>query len=200
MSSDAARAAGSAGDRWVEDLLDRSGALRRGHFRLSSGLHSSAYVQCALVLQEPIWARRLGTALAAALRGFGIDSVVAPALGGLIIGHEVAAAANVPFRFVERQGDGFALRRGFGLRAGERVALIEDVVTTAKSTLEAAKVVGDYGGTVVCYGAILDRGGGGNLGSTFRALLALSLPSYPEAECPSCAAGEPVEKPGSRPG
>jgi orotate phosphoribosyltransferase len=185
---------------WVEDLLRRSGALCRGHFRLSSGLHSSAYVQCALVLQEPLWARRLGMALAEALRGFGIEGVVAPALGGLIIGHEVAAAANVPFRFVERQGETFALRRGFSLRPGERVALIEDVVTTAKSTLEAAQVVAQAGGRVVCFGAILDRGGGPRLGADFRALLALSLPTYAEADCPSCAAGEAVEKPGSRPG
>lgn len=184
----------------VERLLTVSGALRRGHFRLSSGLHSPAYVQCALLLQEPARARRLGEALARALREFEPESVLAPALGGLVIGHEVAAALGVPFRFVERLGDSFALRRGFELRSGERLVVIEDVVTTAKSTLEAAQVAEAEGAQVVGFGAILDRGGGVALGPDFRSLLRLELPTFSPEACPDCARGGRAEKPGSRPG
>ncbi len=119
-------------------LLEESGALRRGHFLLSSGLHSTAYVQCALLLEDPVRARRVGQDLAEELRAFHPDSIVSPALGGVIIGHEVAAALGVPFRFTERKGDEMGFRRGFGLRQGERVVIVEDVVTTGRSTLETA--------------------------------------------------------------
>lgn len=184
----------------VEDLLTASGALRRGHFRLSSGLHSPAYVQCALLLQEPLRARRVGQALACVLRDLEPESVLAPALGGLLIGHEVAAGLGVPFRFVERQGDGFALRRGFRLRPGERLVVVEDVVTTGKSTLEAARVAVAEGAEVIGFGAILDRGGGASLKPSLRSLLRLDLPTFAPEGCPECARGGQAEKPGSRPG
>ncbi len=182
-------------------LLEESGALRRGHFLLSSGLHSTAYVQCALLLEDPVRARRIGQDLAELLSGFHPDSVLSPALGGVIIGHEVAAALGVPFRFTERKGEEMGFRRGFHLRSGERVVIVEDVVTTGRSTLECAALATRKGARVVGLGSIIDRTTGGNpFDVPFKALLRLDLPSYPPNECPACQAGaEPAEKPGSRP-
>jgi orotate phosphoribosyltransferase len=188
-------------------VLEEAGALTRGHFRLSSGLHSPAYVQCARLTEDPARARRAGAALAAALverLGAAPDSVLAPAMGGLLIGHEVAAALGVPFRFSERIADGtMALRRGFALAAGERVAVVEDVVTTGRSTRETIALAEAGGARVVGVGALLDRSGGGEDGSPFAvpfvSLARLDLPAWRPEECPRCAAGEPIEKPGSRP-
>jgi orotate phosphoribosyltransferase len=182
-------------------LLEESGALRRGHFLLSSGLHSEAYVQCALLLEDPVRARQVGEELAEELRAFHPDSVLAPALGGVIIGHEVAASLGVPFRFSERKGEEMGLRRGFTLRQGERVVIVEDVVTTGRSTLETAALATGRGARVVAVGAIIDRTVGRDpFDVPFRALLPLDLPSYTPNECPVCqAGGQPPEKPGSRP-
>jgi len=182
-------------------LLEESGALRRGHFLLSSGLHSEAYVQCALLLEDPVRARQVGEELAEELRSFHPDSVLSPALGGVIIGHEVAASLGVPFRFSERKGDEMGLRRGFTLRQGERVVIVEDVVTTGRSTLETAALATSRGARVVAIGAIIDRTAGRDpFDVPFRALLPLDLPSHTPAECPVCQAGGiPAEKPGSRP-
>jgi len=198
----------------VMRLLEESGALCRGHFLLSSGRHSPAYVQCALLLEDPVRSRRVGAELAEELRSFHPDSVLSPALGGIIIGHEVAAALGVPFRFAERKGEELGLRRGFTLRQGERVVIVEDVVTTGRSTLETAALATSRGARVVAIGAIIDRTGGGpgdpgrrgGPGSQapfdvpWRALMALDLPSYAPAECPECRAGGLPQKPGSRPG
>jgi orotate phosphoribosyltransferase len=191
-------------------LLEESGALCRGHFLLSSGRHSPAYVQCALLLEDPVRARRVGAEIAEALRSFHPDSVLSPALGGIIIGHEVAAALGVPFRFAERKGAELGLRRGFSLRQGERVVIVEDVVTTGRSTLETAALATGRGARVLAIGAIIDRtgGAGGSSGTggrppfdvPFRALITLDLPSYSPSECPQCQAGSSPEKPGSRPG
>lgn len=193
-------------DGWLA-ALEEARALTRGHFRLSSGLHSPAYVQCARLTEEPRRARRAGEALAAALvarLGAAPDSVLAPAMGGLLIGHEVAAALGVPFRFTERTPDGaMALRRGFTLAAGERVVVVEDVVTTGRSTRETIELAEECGARVVGVGALLDRSGGGEEESPFAlpfvALARLDLPTWRPEECPRCAAGEAVEKPGSRP-
>jgi orotate phosphoribosyltransferase len=182
-------------------LLEESGALRRGHFLLSSGLHSTAYVQCALLLEDPVRARRVGQDLAELLRNQHPDSVVSPALGGVIIGHEVAAALGVPFRFTERKSEEMGFRRGFSLRQGERVVIIEDVVTTGRSTLECAALATSKGARVVAIGSIIDRTVGRDpFDVPFRSLLKLDLPSYPPNECPACRAGaQAPEKPGSRP-
>jgi len=182
-------------------LLEESGALRRGHFLLSSGLHSTAYVQCALLLEDPVRARKVGQDLAEVLRGYHPDSVLSPALGGVIIGHEVAAALGVPFRFTERKGDEMGFRRGFNLRQGERVVIVEDVVTTGRSTLETAALATSKGARVVAVGALIDRTVGRDpFDVPFRALLKLDLPSYPPNECPACRSGaQAPEKPGSRP-
>jgi orotate phosphoribosyltransferase len=188
----------------VTALLEASGALRHGHFQLSSGLHSPAYVQCALLLEDPARAREVGEALAEGLRPYAPDSILSPALGGVIIGHEVAAALGVPFRFSERKAEQMELRRGFALRPGEKVAIVEDVVTTGKSTLETAALAAERGAEVVAIGAIIDRTADRTAGRSpftlpFRSLLALALPSYTAAECPLCQAGGAPEKPGSRP-
>ena len=183
-------------------MLEESGALRRGHFLLSSGLHSEAYVQCALLLEDPVRARKVGHDLADLLRSYHPDSVLSPALGGVIVGHEVAAALGVPFRFTERKGEEMGLRRGFTLRQGERVVVIEDVVTTGRSTLETAALATARGARVVAIGAIIDRTAGRDpFDVPFKSLLELDLPSYGPNECPACRTGAmPAEKPGSRPG
>jgi orotate phosphoribosyltransferase len=185
----------------VYRLLEESGALRHGHFLLSSGYHSGAYVQCALLLEDPVRSRRVGQELADLLRQFHPDSVLAPALGGVIIGHEVAAALGVPFRFTERKGEEMGLRRGFELKQGERVVIVEDVVTTGRSTLETASLATSRGARVVAIGSIIDRTAGRDpFDVPFRSLLELDLPSYPPGECPFCKAGAAApEKPGSRP-
>jgi orotate phosphoribosyltransferase len=192
-------------ERLLVRLLEESGALCRGHFLLSSGRHSPAYVQCALLLEDPVRSRGVGAELAEELRGFHPDSVLSPALGGIIIGHEVAAALGVPFRFAERKGSErkgseLGLRRGFTLRQGERVVIVEDVVTTGRSTLETAALATGRGARVVAIGAIIDRTGGqAPFDVPFRSLMTLELPSYAPPECPQCRAGGSPEKPGSRP-
>ena len=184
----------------VEALLEESGALSRGHFLLSSGLHSPAYVQCARLLEDPRRARRVGRALARLLASLRPASVLSPALGGLIIGHEVAEALGVPFRFTERKEGTMELRRGFGLEGGERVVVVEDVVTTGRSTLETAQVARAAGGEVVAVGSIIDRTGGGDgpFDVPFFHLLDLDLPTWSAGECPLCAEGGTPVKPGSR--
>lgn len=186
----------------LERQLTDCGALLRAHFQLSSGLHSPGYVQCALLLSEPRRAREAGQEIARELAGLGVgaDSVLSPALGGVVIGHEVAAALGVPFRFAEREAGELKLRRGFALAAGERVVVVEDVVTTGKSTLETAALAGAAGAVVTGIGAIIDRSGGRHgFAVPFGALLALELPTWPAGECPLCAAGGAPVKPGSRP-
>ena len=183
----------------TEALLAESGALARGHFELSSGLHSPAYVQCALLLEDPRRARRVGRALARLLATLRPQTVVSPALGGVVIGHEVAEALAVPFRFAERKDGVMSLRRGFRLQPGERAVIVEDVVTTGKSTREAAAAVQALGGQVAAIGAIVDRTGGGEpFEVPFFRLLDLELPAWQPGECPLCAEGGRAEKPGSR--
>lgn len=187
----------------LERQLTDCGALLRGHFQLSSGLHSPGYVQCALLLSDPRRAREAGEEIARALGRLGVaaDSVLSPALGGVVIGHEVAAALGVPFRFAERDGGELKLRRGFTLTADERVVVVEDVVTTGKSTLETAALAEAAGAAVTGIGAIIDRSGSRHgFTAPFAALLALELPTWPPGDCPLCAAGGVPVKPGSRPG
>jgi orotate phosphoribosyltransferase len=195
------------------EMFESAGAIRRGHFELSSGLHSGMYVQCALVLQYPRFAEKLGQNLAALFGDMELDLVASPAMGGLIIGQEVAralpegkspgdgpAGAGVPAIFVERDANGaMSMRRGFSLRAGQRVLVVEDVWTTGGSTREAMRVVEELGARVVAAGALIDRSGGTiQLGVTAKALLDLAIPSYPPKDCPLCANGSIAVKPGSR--
>ena len=183
----------------VLSLFRSVSALLEGHFRLSSGLHSNGYMQSALVLQHPEHAATLGGALADAVRTFDPQVVLSPALGGLIIGHEVARALGVRAIFAERVDGVLTLRRGFSLAAAERVLVVEDVVTTGKSTRETIAVAEAAGGQVVAAGSIIDRSGGtSTLGVPYHALQTLSLPTYQPDGCPLCLQGTPVTKPGSR--
>jgi orotate phosphoribosyltransferase len=181
-------------------LLEQVGAIRQGHFELSSGRHSATYLQCALVLQHPAHADQLGRALAELFLNLTVACVVAPALGGIIIGYEVARALGVRSIFVERDRSGqMALRRGFELKRGERVLVIEDVWTTGGSTRETIGVVEQEGGLAVAAGALIDRSGGRlELNVPSRALLEMDVPSYEPDDCPLCRAGGVPTRPGSR--
>ncbi len=180
-------------------LFRRSGALLEGHFRLSSGLHSAGYLQCALVLQHAEEATRLGAALGARLRSLAPTVVLSPALGGIVIGQDVGRALGVRAIFAERQDGTLTLRRGFALEPDDRVIVVEDVVTTGGSTRETMEVARAAGATVVGACAVVDRSGGQpGLDVPFEALLPMTLPTYAPDACPMCAQGEKVVKPGSR--
>jgi orotate phosphoribosyltransferase len=201
----------SSSDEMVK-LFETAGAIRHGHFELSSGLHSATYVQCALVLQYPRFAEKLGKALAALFSDALIEAVVSPALGGVVIGQEVAralpelpgtpalASGGVPALFVERDGSGImTMRRGFSLRPDQHVLVVEDVWTTGGSTQEAIRVVQEAGGRVVAAGALIDRSGGTiDFPVEAQALLNLPIASYQAEDCPLCREGSLAVKPGSR--
>ena len=185
-----------------DDLLDlfrKSGALLDGHFRLTSGLHSTGYLQCALVLQHPPHAEALGRAIGERVADLKATVVLSPALGGIVIGHEVARALGVRAVFAERQDGALTLRRGFILAETDRVLVVEDVVTTGGSTRETIQVATAAGGRVVGAASIVDRGGSGALDVPYRSLVSIALPTYEPEQCPLCARGLPVVKPGSRP-
>lgn len=183
----------------VLDLFRRVGALLEGHFRLTSGLHSPNYLQCALVLQHPREAERCGAALADRLRDLGVQAVLSPALGGIVIGQEVGRALGVRAIFAERQDGALTLRRGFTLSPGERVLVVEDVVTTGGSTRETIEVARSHGANVVGAAAIIDRSGGQKtVDVPFTALATLTVPVYQPDACPLCAQGTAAIKPGSR--
>ena len=181
------------------DLFRTSGALLEGHFRLTSGLHSPGYMQSALVLQYPAHAERLGKAIAANTQSLRPTVVLSPAIGGLVIGHEVARALGVRAIFAERQDGALMLRRGFTLGGTDRVLIVEDVLTTGGSTRETMQVARAAGGQVVGATSIVNRSGGiPSVDVPFFALLAVDLPTYQPDACPLCAQGLPVVKPGSR--
>jgi orotate phosphoribosyltransferase len=189
----------SAADDPVLNVFRRAGALLEGHFRLSSGLHSPGYLQSALVLQLPGEAEACGAAIASRTRDLHPQAVLSPALGGIVIGQEVARALGVRAIFAERQDGTLTLRRGFSLAPGERVLVVEDVWTTGGSTRETMDVARAAGAEVVGAAVIIDRSGGqAQLDVPFHALASFALPTYEPASCPMCAAGQPVVKPGSR--
>ncbi|WP_114521901.1 orotate phosphoribosyltransferase [Altererythrobacter sp. ZODW24] len=179
-----------------------SGALLEGHFKLSSGRHSAHYLQCARVLMDPMRASRLASAIAASLPRelrFDIDVVVSPAMGGVIIGHEMGRALGKEAMFLERPDGEFHFRRGFALEEGARVLLVEDVVTTGLSSVEAMKAVKAAGGEVLALTSLVDRTGGDvTFDVPFLPLVAITFPTYAEDELPDDLAAAPVTKPGSR--
>jgi orotate phosphoribosyltransferase len=182
----------------VMQLLRDTGALLEGHFLLTSGLHSGGYVQCARLLQYPQHAEALGQWIAEGLRDRAVDVVVSPAIGGIIIGHEVARALGVRALFGERQEGRMTLRRGLELEAGERV-VVEDVTTTGGSVRDIIALVEARRGQVVGVGTILDRSGGRlDFGVPQYALAALAIENYAPESCPLCQQGSRPEKPGSR--
>jgi orotate phosphoribosyltransferase len=186
-------------DAEVLDLFRQSGALLEGHFKLSSGLHSDRYLQSALVLQHPDFAEQLGIALAARLAHLDPTVVLSPALGGIVIGQEVGRALQVRAIFAERQDGRLTLRRGFTLAPDDRVVVVEDVITTGLSTRETCEVAESTGARVLGAGSIIDRGmDAARLNIPLHALVRLQVAAYTPEECPMCASGSPVVKPGSR--
>jgi orotate phosphoribosyltransferase len=186
----------------VEQLFIERGALLEGHFLLTSGLHSPRYLQCARVLMDPPLATALGAALASRLRPLLQETptaVVAPALGGVLVAHEVARGLGCAALFTERQEGSMTLRRGFVLGPDDAVVVVEDVITTGGSTREVMEVVRSRGGRVLAVGSLVDRSGGlVDLGVPRRSLLEIAVPTHPADRCPQCASGSKPEKPGSR--
>ena len=181
------------------DLYRKTGALLQGHFRLTSGLHSDLYLQSALVLQYPEHAERLGASLADAFRGSGATVVLAPAIGGILVAHEVARALGVRALFSEREHGLMQLRRGFALTSGERCLVVEDVITTGGSTREVVSCVESSGGIVVGVGSLIDRSGGAASFPVKRVALAtVAAQTWQPEACPLCEQGTPAIKPGSR--
>lgn len=184
----------------ILNIFRKHSALLEGHFILSSGLHSDRYIQCALVLQYPRVAEQLCVELRPRLGELGAKTVVAPALGGVIVAHEVARALGLRALFTERQNGEMMLRRGFHLEPGEPVIVVEDVITTGKSTRETADCVEAAGGKVVGIGALVDRSGGQvKFDVPKAALVTLDVKTWDPDNCPLCAEGKPAVKPGSRP-
>ena len=183
----------------VIDQFRATGALLEGHFQLSSGLHSTVYLQCALVLQFPERAEAFGRALAEKFQGQGIQLVASPAIGGIVIGHEVARALGARFVWTEREAGQMTLRRGFTIAPGEKTLIVEDVITTGGSTRETIEAVRRTGADVVGAASIIDRSGGtADVGVRLTSLASLRVLSVESSACDACKLGEPVTKPGSR--
>lgn len=193
-------------EREVLEIFQKSGALLSGHFRLSSGLHSGKYLQCALVLQYPDLAEKLCNQLASRLelRGSKIDAVISPAIGGIIVGQEVAKVLGCRAIFYEREEGKMKLRRGFEIRKEERVVVVEDVITTGGSVKEIVEIVQGMGGKVEGIGVIVDRSKPSlsdelvTLNLPLNSLLRIDIETYSPEECPICKKGIPLQKPGSR--
>jgi orotate phosphoribosyltransferase len=181
------------------DLYRQTGALLHGHFRLTSGLHSDVYLQSALVLQYPGYAERLGQALAEAFRGAGATVVVAPAIGGILVAHEVARALGVRALFTERENGTMRLRRGFSVGPGERAVVVEDVITTGGSTREVVQCMEAHGAVVVAIGSLIDRSSGAAAFPAKHVTLAtVAASTWQSDACPLCQQGTQATKPGSR--
>lgn len=183
----------------VMEQFRKTGALLEGHFQLSSGLHSTVYLQCALVLQFSEHAEAFGRAIAEKFQGQGIQLVASPAIGGIVIGHEVARALGARFIWTEREAGEMTLRRGFRVAPGEKTLIVEDVITTGGSTRDTGEAVRKAGADVVGAAAIIDRSGGNaDVGVPLSSLASLTVLSVESSVCDACTLGEPVVKPGSR--
>lgn len=182
----------------VLNALEEAGAILRGHFSLTSGRHSDTYVQCARILEDPALTTGLARSAAAGIRDLEVDMVASPAVGGIIIGFAVAQALGVKFIFSERVAGAMQFRRSFEVPAGTRVLIVEDVVTTGGSVAEVASLVRDEGGEVAGVVSIIDRGGDKAFSDELIPLLRLEVESWDPSECGHCAAGVPIDSPGSR--
>lgn len=183
----------------IQELFEKTGVLLTGHFILTSGRHSERYLQCAKLLQYPALAEKALKELAQNFRESEVDTVIGPAIGGIIVAYEVARALSARALFAERENGVMTLRRGFSIEPGEHVLVVEDVVTTGGSVKEVIDVVRSCGGEVVGVGALVDRNGNRvDFGVPFYSLLSLEVESYPPEECPLCKKGLPAQKPGSR--
>jgi len=184
----------------AEEIFKKSGAFLEGHFQLSSGLHSPGYLQCALVCQDPLACARLCEELAKPFRGAGVDAVIGPAMGGIVLAYEMARALGARGIFMERDENGrMILRRGFALERGEKVLVAEDVMTTGGSAAELIEVAGAAGAEVLGVVALVDRGGAKRFeGWRVACAFKVEVPTYSPAECPLCRQGVPLVKPGTR--
>lgn len=183
----------------IIQIFEQTGAMLSGHFRLTSGKHSNRYFQCAQVLQHPQHTEKLCRELAGRFAGLGVETVIGPAMGGILVSHEVARALGVRSLFTERENGSMALRRNFTVAPGEKVLVVEDVITTGGSVAEVIKVVRSLGGEVVGVGVLVDRSNGqADLGVRTEALLQVTVETYEPENCPLCAQGIPAVKPGSR--
>ena len=185
-------------DQILQHFKDTN-ALLEGHFILSSGLHSPNYLQCALALQYPFDAAKFGKAIAKKFADASIETVVSPAIGGLVIGYAVAQALNVRFIWTERQESVMTLRRGFSIKENERILVVEDVITTGGSTRECISALEQHGACIVGAASIIDRSNGtADVGVPRIELVRLDVPSYKPEDCPMCKDGTEAYKPGSR--
>lgn len=183
----------------IKKIFIDSGALLEGHFRLTSGRHSDRYIQCARVLMEPNYTAALCGHLAEAFKDEAVDLVVGPAMGGIVISYEMARQLGVPSLFTERVDGKMTLRRNFVIEPGQKVLVVEDVVTTGGSVKEVIDIVRENGGVVVGVALLVDRSNGKvDLGARVEACLSMDVKSYEADECPLCKAGLPIIKPGSR--
>ncbi|MFH0763408.1 MAG: orotate phosphoribosyltransferase [Candidatus Omnitrophota bacterium] len=183
----------------VLKIFDKYNALLTGHFKLSSGLHSGKYLQCALVLQHPEAAEALAKELVKKFAGEKIDVVIGPALGGITIAYEAARAIGVRGIFAERQDGAMAIRRGFSIKPGEKALVVEDVITTGGSTKEVVEAVKNAGGIAAGVGCIIDRSASPiDFGARFESLAKIKIDTFKEGDCPLCKSNIPITKPGSR--
>ena len=183
----------------ILDIFEKTGAMLKGHFKLSSGLHSGSYLQCARVLQHPRHAGELCKILAEKFKNEPPTAVIAPALGGIIVSYEVARELNVKSLFTERVDGKMTLRRGFELTKNDKVLVVEDVITTGLSTKEVIETVKSFGSYVVGVGCVVDRSLGGlDFGTQFKSVVKMNIPSFNQENCPLCAEKIPIIKPGSR--
>lgn len=180
-------------------VFKSTGALLEGHFRLTSGRHSNTYFQCAKVLQYPEHLSEVCSQIADHFRNSGVETVISPAIGGIVVGTEVGRQLDVKTIFAERKDGAMTIRRGFSLTKGERVLVIEDVITTGGSVAEVISLIEAAGATLIGVGSVVDRSNGKvRLAENQYSVLAMEVVSYPPEECPLCKAGIPVEAPGSR--
>jgi orotate phosphoribosyltransferase len=181
------------------DLLEKAGALLTGHFLLTSGNHSAQYIQCALLLSHPELAVTFMEDIASHFRAAKIDTVAAPAVGGIIVSYEIGRLLSSRTIFLEREQGQMSLRRGFSIRPGEKVLIVEDVITTGRSVLEVGEVIKSNAGELVAFASIVNRSEGRfHPDVPYYACVSMDIPIYLPRECPLCAAGVPAVKPGSR--
>lgn len=186
-------------EKEMVEIFEKSGALLKGHFLLTSGRHSNKYFQCAKVLQYPEYTEKICRLISDYSKTYDIDTVIAPAIGGIVVGQEVARQLNKRSIFAEREDKELTLRRGFSLEKGERVLVCEDVVTTGGSVFEVIDIVKSYGAEVVGVGFIVDRSNGNvNFGCPQFSTIKLDVVSFPPEDCPLCKQGIELVKPGSR--
>jgi len=183
----------------ILNIFNELGVIRKGHFLLTSGNHSDTYLQCARIFQNPVYSELFCKELALKFSNESIDLVIGPAIGGIILAYEVSRQLGVTNCFTERENNIMNLRRGFEIKKGQRILIVEDVVTTGGSVKDVIELVKRLDGVVVGVGSIVDRSGGmANFGVTFKSVIEIDVLKYDKEECPLCKKGIPLVKPGSR--